>query len=114
MSEDFIGKLAPCTSPKSPNLLDMVPSILQMCVQALITSSLHALLAIVYQKECEEAVAKACRAINNGFAVPNMRHSVTGAETAVDRRLNCSAAADTRIKCEIWKLPHNLYRNVNM
>jgi len=27
---------------------------------ALITSSLHALLAIVYQKECKEAFAKAC------------------------------------------------------
>ena len=112
-SEDFIGKLAPCTSPKSPNLLDIVPSMLQTCVQALITS-LHTLLAIVCQKECEEAVVKVCCAINNGFAVPNMSHSVTGAETAVDRRLNCSATADTRIKCEIWKLPHNLHRNVNM
>lgn len=70
-------------------------------------------ITIVYQKECEEAVMKACRAINNGFAVPNMSHSVTGAETAVDRRLNCSATADTRIKREIWKLPHHLHRKVN-
>lgn len=113
-SDHFIGKLAPCTSPKSPDLLDVVPSMLRISVQALITSSPHTLLAIVYQKECEEAVTKACRAINNGFTVPNMSHSVTGAETAVDRRLNCSATADTRIKCEIWKLPHNLHRNVNM
>lgn len=92
----------------------MVPSVLRVCVQALIITSLHTLLAIVYQKECEEAVGKACRAINNGFVVPNMSHSVTGAETAVDRRLKCSATADTRIKCEIWKLPHNLHRSVNM
>lgn len=97
-----MGKLAPCTSPKSPNLLEVVPSILRVCVQAPITSSLHTLLAIVYQKECEEAVEKACHPMNNGFVVPNMSHSVTGAETAVDRRLNCSATADTRIKSEIW------------
>lgn len=112
--EDFIGKVALCTSPKSPNLLDVVPSMLRMCVQALITSSLHTLLVIVYQKQCENTVAEACCAINDGFAVPNMSHSVTWAETAVDRRLNCSATADTRIKCEISKLPHNLHRNINM
>lgn len=40
-------------------------------------SPLCALLAIVYQKEREEAVPKTCWAINNDFSVPARSHSVT-------------------------------------
>lgn len=68
-SKDFIGKPAPCTSSKSPNLLDMAPSVLQICVQALITSPFHThnCLSKGMWRGCHE---KTCCAIYNGFAVP--------------------------------------------
>lgn len=56
--------------------MEVVLSIVQVCVQALITSSLCALPAIVYQKECEEAIPKTCWAINKGFSVPTRSYSV--------------------------------------
>lgn len=36
------------------------------------------------------------------------------AQTAADRRLNCLTVAGTGIRCEFWKSPHNLHRDVYM
>lgn len=89
LEDCFIGKLSHCTSLKSPNLLRWFPAPWG-CVSKH-WSPLLSILAAVYQNECEEVIVRVCYAINNGFAVLSMSHSVTGAETAVDRRLNCSA-----------------------
>lgn len=109
----LLGKLHPVPAQRASAWLRWFPAC-HGCVFKHWSPPLCTPLAIAYEKEHEEAVAVACHAIHNGFAVPNMSLSVTGAETAADRRLNCSATADTRIKCEIWKLPHNLHRNINV